>query len=346
VIGAGVSGLVAARRLVALSGDLKVLLLEARDRIGGRVFSVPRPEIQRYADLGAQFLPGTVGAEWPALDDLGLAATEMAPDRYTLSPGIGALTDGIANASVGTLQLNSTVTEVYWREGLVGVRYLNRGLNSAVTARRVVITVPPTVLRSGDIVFTPELPVQKREALNRVTAQHTITNAAIFPADRAPLTVPDSGWLQEDSSRTLRAFRSGETGEVLLEAQYRGARAASLAGQPASLIQALSLKDFAALIEPLPDIRDALWARTLDWTEEKFSRGARLELAGAGKRLDLAESVSGTLYFAGDCTEVTAEQANLASAYASGERAAREVALSLGIEIDAGDESATILEFL
>jgi monoamine oxidase len=344
VIGAGVAGLVAAQRLVAASGDLKVLVLEARDRTGGRVLSVDRPEILRHAELGAQFLPQTAGADWSALDELNLAVTEMAPDRYTAFPGISALTSGIADASVGTLQLNSAVTEVFWREGLVGVRYLNRGLEGAVTARRLVVTVPPTVLRNGDIAFTPELPVSKREALNGVRPPRSIASAAVFTADSAPLTAPENGWLREDKNSTLRAFRAGKAGEILLEAQYHGARAEALAGQPPTLIQALALKDFAEVIEPLPDIRDALWAQTIDWTAEKYSRGARLEVAGAGTRLGLAESVYGTLYFAGDCTQVSAEQADLASAYASGERAAREVALSLSIELDAGDEEAPILE--
>jgi monoamine oxidase len=343
VVGAGVAGLVAAQRLVAADGDLKVLVLEARDRIGGRVWSVDRPELTRHADLGAQFLPGEDDSSWAALGELGLTATEIAPGRYTLFPGLGALTERISGASVGRLQLSSSVTQVYWREGLVGVNYLNQGLEGAVTARRLIVTVPPTVLREGNISFSPELPSEKRQALQAVTAEAAISAAMVFPAEQAPQTLTTEGWLREEGSRILRAFRAGKTGEMLLEAQYLGTRAETLAGQPASIIESLALRDFADLLDPLPVLSQARWAQSIDWVEDEHSRGAWLKMPGAGSRLALADSVFGTLYFAGDCTEVSADRADLASAYASGERAAREVALSLDIELS-GD--GLIMELL
>ena len=56
VIGAGVSGLAAARRL-ALAG-LNVTVLEARDRIGGRVFTLRDDRSPIPIELGAEFLHG------------------------------------------------------------------------------------------------------------------------------------------------------------------------------------------------------------------------------------------------------------------------------------------------
>lgn len=52
VIGAGFAGLTAARDLVC-SSNLKVLLLEARDRIGGRTFTTK--------ELGEEF---EIGGQW------------------------------------------------------------------------------------------------------------------------------------------------------------------------------------------------------------------------------------------------------------------------------------------
>jgi monoamine oxidase len=344
VVGAGVSGLVAAQRLVAADGELKVLVLEARDRIGGRVYSVDRPEITRHADLGAQFLPDTRPEAWPPASDLALAVTEMAPGRSTVYPGLGALTEAISGASVGRLQLSSSVTQVFWREGLVGVNYINRGLEGAVTARRLVMTVPPTVLRDGSIAFSPELPTEKTRAFREVLGDPAITSALVFAAERTPSTLPAEGWWREDDSRSLRAFRAGKNGELLVEVQYRGSRADALAGQSHEIIQSLALREFGELLDPLPQRSEALWAQTMDWSTDEFSRGAWLRMPGAGSRLALSDSVRSTLYFAGDCTEVNAGRADLASAYASGERVAREVALSLDIEIGSGDEP--ILELL
>src|SRR5688500_3466660 len=56
VVGAGAAGLAAARDLAA--GGARVTVLEARDRIGGRVLSVPAAGIAIPVELGAEFVHG------------------------------------------------------------------------------------------------------------------------------------------------------------------------------------------------------------------------------------------------------------------------------------------------
>lgn len=72
VIGAGAAGLAAARRLA--SAGLDVVILEARDRIGGRVLTshdlAPHP-----VELGAEFIHGDQVITWDLLDELGLNHT-------------------------------------------------------------------------------------------------------------------------------------------------------------------------------------------------------------------------------------------------------------------------------
>ncbi len=56
VIGAGIAGLAAART-VAEAG-LRVMLIEARDRVGGRIYTVPAAGGELPIELGAEFIHG------------------------------------------------------------------------------------------------------------------------------------------------------------------------------------------------------------------------------------------------------------------------------------------------
>lgn len=77
VVGAGVAGLVAARELVAAGHD--VLVLEARDRVGGRLLNAPLPDGSPI-DVGGQWVGPTQHKVLALLNNLGLSTfpTHMA----------------------------------------------------------------------------------------------------------------------------------------------------------------------------------------------------------------------------------------------------------------------------
>ena len=58
VIGAGISGLSAAYLLQQQYGELKTIVLEARDRVGGRTHTLERDEV-KYVDLGGSYVGPT-----------------------------------------------------------------------------------------------------------------------------------------------------------------------------------------------------------------------------------------------------------------------------------------------
>jgi len=58
IVGAGVSGLACASRLFA-AGITSIILFEAKDRSGGRMFSVPFGDYN--VELGAQWIHGVEG---------------------------------------------------------------------------------------------------------------------------------------------------------------------------------------------------------------------------------------------------------------------------------------------
>jgi monoamine oxidase len=74
VIGAGAAGLAAARSLASRS--VRVVLLEARDRIGGRVWSCPVPRTATSVELGAEFIHGPAKLTMRLLREAGMAAVD------------------------------------------------------------------------------------------------------------------------------------------------------------------------------------------------------------------------------------------------------------------------------
>jgi len=83
IIGAGISGLKSALDLAKSDESLKITLIEARDRLGGRTHCVPVPGLSftdnpKYIDLGAAFIEGWEGNPmW----DLATKTLDLKPQR-------------------------------------------------------------------------------------------------------------------------------------------------------------------------------------------------------------------------------------------------------------------------
>ncbi len=75
VIGAGAAGLAAARRLARRSA--RVLLIEARERAGGRVWTLAMPRRVTPAELGAEFVHGPAPESRDLLRAAGSAAVDV-----------------------------------------------------------------------------------------------------------------------------------------------------------------------------------------------------------------------------------------------------------------------------
>jgi monoamine oxidase len=80
VIGAGAAGLTAAAKLA--SAGYSVTILEARDRIGGRMFTVHDPKYGAPVELGAEFVHGHPPEIWNLLERHKLKAKEVTGDGW------------------------------------------------------------------------------------------------------------------------------------------------------------------------------------------------------------------------------------------------------------------------
>src|SRR6202035_5935992 len=85
IIGAGVSGLAAASDL--RKSGLSVLILEARDRVGGRAWTRHEPELSAPIELGAEFIHGRATETFDLLHETGKAALDTAGAHWTVQNG-------------------------------------------------------------------------------------------------------------------------------------------------------------------------------------------------------------------------------------------------------------------
>jgi len=100
VIGAGAAGLAAADRL-ARSGR-SVLVLEARERVGGRCFTRRIPGLPAPIELGAEFIHGRPKATFALLRRAGIAAVDSTRTQRFLNCGELEPIDAFAEAQKAT----------------------------------------------------------------------------------------------------------------------------------------------------------------------------------------------------------------------------------------------------
>src|SRR3954464_12826142 len=85
IIGAGASGLAAASEL--LRAGRSVLVLEARDRVGGRCWTRHMPGLEIPVELGAEFIHGEAKVTFALLKQAGLSAVDSVREQRMLANG-------------------------------------------------------------------------------------------------------------------------------------------------------------------------------------------------------------------------------------------------------------------
>lgn len=287
--------------------------------------------ISDVVDAGAEFAPpflGGVASSWGLDMDL-VSTADFASATGELGfqarRGYGNLV--AAWGADVEVSLNARAERVDWSGRDVKVE-TPRG---TLTGRRVLCTVSTGILGSGDMVFTPDLPDWKTQAIHNLPmgtenkmGVHFDTD--VFGADGRGFysTWNDDGNAAKvDASvmglNTAAVFVGGRHG-IWLEKQ--GAQACH---------------DFA--VDRVADIFGNAVRKHVDrtivtaWHTEPWTRGSWACAAPghADQRAELARTVDDRVFFAGEAT-LYGGQGTCHGAYQSGIRAARDVAATLDVE--------------
>src|SRR2546429_270227 len=332
VIGAGAAGLAAARSLAGRS--VRVLVLEARDRVGGRVWSRPVARNATPAELGAEFIHGRGELTVQLLREAGAAAIATEGEGWTCSKD-GELrredwdlssTAGIFEAA-GALPDDESVDRF--------LRRFERDQATRETARAARAFVEGFDAADPAIASAQAIASEMRSGVDFAIARPLGGYGPMFEYLRnACVAAGVQIWLSTIVRRI--SWRHGAVGiDVNCGAWVGGPKAVALSGIVEAELMERALNGFGALFnEPELAREEFEGGLTHDWGRDPFARGAYSYVAvgGGNARAALSAPVDDTMFFAGEATSTDDQDGTVNGALETGERAAAEAATALGVE--------------
>eukprot|EP01100_Stratorugosa_tubuloviscum_P009518 TRINITY_DN3990_c1_g1_i1.p1 TRINITY_DN3990_c1_g1~~TRINITY_DN3990_c1_g1_i1.p1 ORF type:complete len:452 (-),score=209.65 TRINITY_DN3990_c1_g1_i1:56-1411(-) len=198
-------------------------------------------------------------------------------------------------------------------------------------ADQVIVTVPITVLRDGDIQFIPEIK-HKQIAASNLNMQPGLKvilkfSESFWPENHSLVACGDlpfpQFWFRKRNGFNLAiGFLTGNAAAYMSTLSHK--RCAEIFLRQLDFIYAVNEN-------PAPATTKFLDSLTFDWSKEKFIRGGYSSGGlDPNARHIIAQNIDNRIFFAGEATEITGAAATAHGAMQSGQRVANEILVSLG----------------
>lgn len=254
-------------------------------------------------------------------------AEEDESKQYHPNGGYGRLMDFLADRAKkagAVIHLNTVVSEIRWREGQVEV-ITQQGTH--FFSQRLIITIPPAVLRTEAIVFSPPLPVQMK-ALSQIETGGVVKFVVEF---NEPVwekygfrSLSDLHFLFSDAS--VPTWWTQRPLQVPLLTGWLSGPPAQQAPVHEGALWNMACRSLGYLFGvPVLKIRNHVKAfAVVNWLNDPFALGAyTYKSMNAGQAIQvLLQPVAGTLYFAGEAYDAGSAMGTVEAALNSGFRSA------------------------
>lgn len=356
IIGAGLAGLTAAYTLSRRS--VKLVVLEARRRVGGRTLTVNGPGGLGAFDLGAtwiwpehshvQQLAAALGIELFSQFETGEAVLDQGPGlpplrfnppaalepAFRLVGGAQRLAERLAEQlPPGCLHLNRPVQKVELVEHGLRVTAVNeQGADRLYQAQFVIVTLPPR-LAQHSLQFVPPLPAPLRQVMAETPTWMGQAMKVLSVYQRAFWREQGLSGLGLSRFGPVDEFRDATTGDGSSPALFgwigddSPARRFSPAERQSAVVEQLG-RMFG------PEAGELHYYTELNWSDEPYTTASTYSVVQAeypayGQPLLQAPAMAGRLYWAGAETSPFSG-GYLDGAVWSGQNRARKILEQLG----------------
>ncbi len=245
------------------------------------------------------------------------------------------------------IRTQTVVRSVHWKPGEVRVHARREENALHFIAARVLVTLPLGVLQAsaeteGAVPFVPSLAAYKSTALETLV-MGKVTRVVVrfrrrFWEDMSPAgskkTLADMKFIFSDDEFFPTWWTAMPENLPIITGWAPDDCSEKLQGQNRPSVVERALETLAKLLSlpksQLSDLMEAAYFH--DWQSDLFCLGAYSygAVGSTGAQKELGAPLDGTLFFAGEATDITGHNGTVHGAIASGHRAAQEILDSIG----------------